>query len=400
MLKLFDRIFQFVFYLARPFLPWREPKILRNYEDLSTELRHQGKKRVLICIDHNLLQLGIHQALIANLSEHAIDYSFFTDISPSPTIAQVENALIKYEKCNADAIIGFGGGSSLDVAKALGARVARPQKPLTKMGGLFKVRKKLPFLAAVPTTAGTGSEATLAAVIVDEKTKRKYAINDFTLIPDFALLVPDLTLPLPPFLTATTGMDTLTHAIEAYTNNGGTRFTNGKAINAVRLVFSYLPTAYSNPLDYEARTKLQLAAYDAGVAFTRNYVGYVHALSHPLSAFYAIPHGYANALILPFMLEKYGKERIFDEFKNSLYIDGEHTGKLTHRYIDEERFGSLVDYTGLKGYYNQLSGINLAPADFTLSQTANYILYLAGLQTDGGRMEIGGQHEWRLSSTL
>lgn len=306
MVKVFDRIFQFIFYVTRPLLPWREPKILNNYDGLSEELKKQEKKRVLICIDDNLLRLGIHEALIADLSLHGIQYDYFSDISPSPTISQVENAVIKYHRFKADAIIGFGGGSSLDVAKALGARIVRPQKSLTKMGGLFKVRKKLPFLAAVPTTAGTGSEATLAAVIVDEKTKRKYAINDFVLIPHFALLVPDLTLSLPAFLTATTGMDTLTHAVEAFTNNGGTRFTNAKAVNAVRLVFKYLPIAYINPLDYEARENLQIAAYDAGVAFTRNYVGYVHALSHPLSAFYGLPHGYANALILPFMLEKYG----------------------------------------------------------------------------------------------
>ena len=143
MVKVFDRIFQFIFYVTRPLLPWREPKILNNYDGLSEELKKQEKKRVLICIDDNLLRLGIHEALIADLSLHGIQYEYFSDISPSPTISQVENAVIKYHRFKADAIIGFGGGSSLDVAKALGARIVRPQKSLTKMGGLFKVRKSV-----------------------------------------------------------------------------------------------------------------------------------------------------------------------------------------------------------------------------------------------------------------
>lgn len=306
MLKPLDRITQGIFYAVRPLLPWREPQLLKTYEALAHILKIRGINRVFIVIDKNLEKLGLHQSLMQTLTSHQIGLTIFSDVTPNPTITQVEKALVSYQAFKGQAIIGFGGGSPLDVAKALGARVAKPNKSLLKMGGILKVGRKTPLLIAIPTTAGTGSEATLAAVIVDENTKRKYAINDHALIPHYALLVPELTFGLPPFITATTGMDALTHAVEAYLNHGGTKFTNDKAIHAVKLIFENLIVAYNEPSNYQARAHMQQAAYDAGVAFTRNYVGYVHALSHPLSAFYGLPHGYVNALILPVMLEEYG----------------------------------------------------------------------------------------------
>lgn len=306
MLKPLDRITQGIFYAVRPLLPWREPQLIKTYEELARILKIRGINRIFIVIDKNLEKLGLHQSLMQSLTSHHIGLTIFSDVTPNPTITQVEKALVSYQAFKGQAIIGFGGGSPLDVAKALGARVAKPNKSLLKMGGIMKVGRKTPLLIAIPTTAGTGSEATLAAVIVDENTKRKYAINDHALIPHYALLVPELTFGLPPFITATTGMDALTHAVEAYLNHGGTKFTNDKAIHAVKLIFENLVVAYNEPSNYQARAHMQQAAYDAGVAFTRNYVGYVHALSHPLSAFYGLPHGYVNALILPVMLEEYG----------------------------------------------------------------------------------------------
>lgn len=308
MRKLFDRTYQGIFYLVRPFLPWREPKLLNTYADLVALLQQKKRTNPLIVIDENIMKLGLHIPLEEALQSANINYVFFFDVTPNPTVRQVEKARALFLEKKCDALIGFGGGSPLDVAKAVGALIVRPKKTLDKLGGILKVRRKLPLLIAIPTTAGTGSEATLAAVITNSATKRKYAINDHALIPHFALLEPSLTYGLPPLLTATTGMDALTHAIEAYTNNGGTKFTNKKAINAVKLVFANIEKAYFEPRNEKARYNMQIAAYDAGVAFTRNYVGYVHALSHPLSAFYGLPHGYVNALILPFMLNKYGSK--------------------------------------------------------------------------------------------
>lgn len=308
MLKPLDRITQGIFYVVRPLLPWREPTLLRTYEELTQILTKKKISKVFIVLDKNLEKMKLHHALLEKLTNHKFQFTTFSDVTPNPTISQVEKALVAYHTFQAQAIIGFGGGSPLDVAKALGARVAKPNQSLLKMGGIMKVGRKTPLMFAIPTTAGTGSETTLAAVIVDENTKRKYAINDHALIPHYALLVPELTVGLPPFITATTGMDALTHAVEAYLNHGGTKFTNDKAINAVRLIFENLVVVFNEPSNLKARANMQQAAYDAGVAFTRNYVGYVHALSHPLSAFYGLPHGYVNALILPIMLEEYGSK--------------------------------------------------------------------------------------------
>lgn len=356
MLRLFDRLYQGVLFIVRPLLPWREPKLLKTYDELASVLKAQHKKRVFIVLDANLEKLGIHNRLLESLKSHEIQYFIFSEVTPNPTIKQVEKGLSHYLDFEADAIIGFGGGSPLDVSKAIGARVVRPKKSLVKMGGILQVGRKLPLLVAIPTTSGTGSEATLAAVVVDEKTRRKYAINDHALIPHFALLVPELTFGLPPFVTATTGMDALTHAVEAYLNNGGTRFTNKKAINAVRLIFLNLEVVYKEPINKKARENMQIAAYDAGVAFTRNYVGYVHALSHPLSAFYGLPHGYINALILPFMLQNYGK-KIYKKLARLSRLSGVVTEEISDEKVAKLFIAKIKELNKIFGIGNMVPEI-------------------------------------------
>lgn len=194
----------------------------------------------------------------------------------------------------------------MDCAKGVGARVARPHKKISSMRGELKILKPIPLLIAVPTTAGTGSETTLAAVLTDERTHEKYALNDFVLIPRYAVLDPVLTEGLPPFITATTGMDALTHAVEAYIGKSNTAQTIEDSVAAVKLIFRNLERAYTDGSDMEARENMQKASFLAGAAFTRAYVGYVHAIAHSLGGEYGIPHGLANAVILPYVLEAYG----------------------------------------------------------------------------------------------
>ena len=193
----------------------------------------------------------------------------------------------------------------MDCAKVTAARIAKPRQSVSKMKGLLKILHKLPLLVAVPTTAGTGSETTLAAVITDDKTHHKYPINDFSLIPRYAVLDPQVTLGLPQHLTATTGMDALTHAVEAYIGGSTTRHTRAMAEEAVTLISKYLLRAYIDGNDWVARENMLRASYCAGIAFTQSYVGYVHGLAHALGGQYGIPHGFANAVILPHMLEEY-----------------------------------------------------------------------------------------------
>lgn len=203
-------------------------------------------------------------------------------------------------------MIGFGGGSSIDCAKAVGARITQPKKTLGQMKGILKIHRRLPLLIAIPTTAGTGSETTLASVITDARTREKYPINDFPLIPHYAILDASLTCSLPPMLTATTGLDALTHAIEAYIGRSTTKQTRKDSLDAIQLIFDNLEEAVHHGENLEARENMLLASFLAGRAFTQSYVGYVHAIAHSLGGKYNIPHGLANAVLLPIVLKTYG----------------------------------------------------------------------------------------------
>ena len=301
------RIFQQVFHAALPVLPYRKPEILGNVEELSNLLVEKGIGCVMLVTDQMIRSCGLTARLEELLQDREIRCIVYDKTVANPTTDNVEEALAWYleEKC--EALIGFGGGSSMDCAKAIGARVARPDKQLDKMEGILKVLRPLPLLIAVPTTAGTGSETTLASVIVDSKTRHKYPINDFPLIPRYAVLDPEVTRSLPPTLTATTGMDALTHAVEAYIGRSTTKETRQDAVNAVRLIFANIRDAYADGNNMKARKQMLRAAYLAGNAFTRSYVGYVHAVAHSLGGKYNTPHGLANAVLLPFVLEAYGQ---------------------------------------------------------------------------------------------
>ncbi len=304
--KIYCRVFQTVFKIALPLLPYRNPKIIGSVKQIPKVLRQKKCTRVLIVTDPGIAGLGLTKELEEALAREGIFYAMYDKTAANPTTENVDDALSIYHSQFCEAIIGFGGGSSMDCAKAVGARVAKPKQPLERMKGILKVHRRLPLLIAVPTTAGTGSETTLAAVIVDAATRHKYVINDFCLIPRYAVLDPNVTLSLPPFVTATTGMDALTHAVEAYIGNTTTRGTRKNAEDAVRLIFGNLDEAYQNGRNKKARKNMLRASYYAGCAFTKSYVGYVHAVAHSLGGQYNVPHGLANAILLPFVLEEYG----------------------------------------------------------------------------------------------
>ena len=306
--KFYFRTYQTVFKMALPFLPYREPEILKSNDDVAIVLKDTKLSNVLLVTDKGIRNLGLTNSLEKELENANINLSIYEDVVPNPTSQNVDEALKIYKENGCNALIAFGGGSVMDCAKAVGARVVRPKKTLAKMKGVMKVRKKLPLLIAVPTTAGTGSETTLAAVITDSETRHKYAINDFPLIPRYALLDAKLTVGLPPHITSTTGMDALTHAIEAFIGRSTTKSTRKSALYAVKTIFEYLEEAYKNPTNLTARENMLLASYNAGLAFTKSYVGYVHAVAHTLGGKYNIAHGLANAIILPYVLKKYGKK--------------------------------------------------------------------------------------------
>ncbi len=312
--RIYCRTFQSVLKVAMPFLGIKEPilQVEENIVSKTHEIFAQYQiNNAFILTDKNLLKIGLLKSLIADLEKHNIKYSIFDNIKPNPTVQNVSEAYDAYLNSfssNEQAIlIAVGGGSVIDTMKVLRAKLLKPKKEIAKFAGLLKVggKKGYPTIA-IPTTSGSGSEATVAAVIIDEKTNHKFVINDPHLVPTYALLDPTLTTGLTPFLTATTGMDALTHLVEAYIGKANTKATKNYALTALTKINENLLKAYHNPKDLEARKEMALASYYAGCAFTRAYVGYVHAISHAFSALYDVPHGYGNAVILPTVLKEYG----------------------------------------------------------------------------------------------
>ena len=300
------RAYQGVFRAALPFLPYREPEILHRCEGLPDTLKQHKIKKTLIVTDPGIVACGLITKITSVLAKEKISYSVYDQTSANPTVRNVEEALALYQKEHCQALLAIGGGSAMDCAKALGARIACPKKTLGQLKGTLHVLHRIPLLIAVPTTAGTGSENTLAAGITDSEKKHKYVLNDFVLIPRYAILDAELTYSLPPHLTATTGMDALTHAVEAYIGRSTTKETREKALLAVKTIYQNIETAYHDGHNHAAREQMLNAAYLAGFAFSRSYVGYVHAVAHSLGGQYNIPHGLANAVLLPEVLESYG----------------------------------------------------------------------------------------------
>lgn len=303
----FCRVSQAVFRLALPVLPYREPEIIDSCSELDRVLKKEQMKAVLVVTDQGIVSSGLVEPLERVLHESGVSYVIYDKIRPNPTVDNVEEALALYHSNHCDALIAIGGGSSMDCAKAVGARIAYPKKAVGQMKGVMRVLRKLPALIAIPTTAGTGSEVTLAAIITDGTKQHKYALMSFPLIPRYAVLDAKLTYSLPPHLTATTGMDALTHAVEAYIGRSTSKETRRLALEAVKLVFENIESAYTDGRNHQARENMLHAAYKAGIAFSKSYVGYIHAVAHSLGGQYGTPHGLANAVIMPYVLEAYGK---------------------------------------------------------------------------------------------
>jgi alcohol dehydrogenase class IV len=302
------RIFQFCFYKASKFLYWPAPKLLTGEDSvlkLPEEIAKPGVTHVLFVTDSNLLSIGLPDALIGALEAAGVRCTVFDAVMPNPRSDMIERAAKRYVQEGCGAFVAMGGGSVIDTAKIAAARVALPKKSIARMGGFLKVGKKLPPIFAIPTTAGTGSEVTIAAVVTDES-HHKYAVSDPRLIPVCAVLDPKLTVSLPPSITADTGMDALTHAVEAYITLGVSKKCRRLSEDAVRLIFANLKRAYQNGTDMEARMNMLLASFYAGDSFTRAGLTYVHPIAHTLGGLYGTPHGRANAAILPYVLEAFG----------------------------------------------------------------------------------------------
>ena len=305
----FCRAFQCCFAVGARLLPWRRPKVYAGPGSLlraADILRENGLRRPFVVASRRQCADKHFRALQEALDEQDILLSVFSSVEPNPSVETVEKIAAQYKFDRCDCFLVIGGGSPMDAAKAAAARLARPEKSLSRLAGLLKVRRRVPPLIAVPTTAGTGSETTIAAVITGSD-HHKYAVSDLCLIPRYAILDPTLSAGLPPHITAETGMDALTHAVEAYLSRFyNTGMTRALAESAVVTIFAHLERAYRDGASLEDRAAMLQASFDAGAAFTRASVGNVHAIAHTLGGLYGTPHGLANAVLLPLVLEDYG----------------------------------------------------------------------------------------------
>lgn len=334
------RIYQGVFKLANYVVPYRMPEYLEGpgaIGKLPSFLKEKGLNDVLFITGTGMLRRGQADPMLKAMNEEGIRYTTLGFDRPDPTCDDVEKGWRTYEENGCKVIVAMGGGSRIDCAKGVAAKVVHPKKKITQLQGVLKVHKKIPPFVAIPTTAGTGSETTIAAVITDSESHHKASINDPCLIPEYAVLDPVLTVGLPPDTTATTGMDALCHAVEAYTNHTyNTKLENRLAKEAVKLIYHNLLKAYHDGSDLEARQKMQLGAFYAGRAFTRGSVGYVHAIGHTLGGLYGMPHGLAMSILLPHVMRRFGSKahRRLAELADICGLQGSNDAEKANAFID------------------------------------------------------------------
>jgi lactaldehyde reductase len=273
-------------------------------QQIPVEIQKRHYKKALLASDKDLMKCGITGKIEAVLKGNCIPYIIFDDIKPNPTIENVQHGVEQYKSGQCDFIIAVGGGSVIDTAKAVAAISTNPENDdVVSLEGMDKSRNPAAPLIAVPTTAGTGSETTMDYVITNVQQKRKMACMNSMGIPVVAVIDTDIMASLPLKLTAATAMDALTHAVESYTAKGAFSFSEVLSLKAVSLISENFCRVLQKPADYEVRKQLGIAQYLAGMSFTNVGLGIIHAMAHPLSAFYDIPHGIANALILPYGIE-------------------------------------------------------------------------------------------------
>jgi alcohol dehydrogenase class IV len=296
-----------------------------------------GHRKVLIVTDPVVSQLGLAKGLQKALTEGGTAYAVFDGVAADAPIPVIEKGIALYERQRCEAVVAFGGGSPMDAAKTIAAAVANKKHP-RKLVGYFKGLRSPAPVYAVPTTAGTGSEVTVAAVISDPEAQKKLVIVDTRLVPAMAALDPALMTGLPKPVTAATGMDALTHAVEAYVGQWSTAWSDRMALAAVGMIYANLRVAYRNGKDLAAREQMSLAATYAGFAFTRANVGYVHAIAHQLGGKYHTPHGLANAIVLPhvlkFLAPSIGKKLAVLAVQAGVGKEGDRPAGLAKKFVD------------------------------------------------------------------
>ena len=336
---LWCRTFQAVLKVGNYFMGYRMPTYLEGpgkIRELGAFLKGKNINDVLVVTGTGMVRRGQVQPLLDGFESAGIRYTLQAFDHPDPSSDDVELGFKTYKENGCKALVALGGGSRIDCAKGIAAKAVHPKKKVSQLQGLLKVHWPIPPFVAIPTTAGAGSETTVAAVITDSATHRKAAINDPFLIPKYAVLDPELTVGLPPYTTATTGMDALAHAVEAYTNHTyNTKLENRLAKEAVKLIHDNILVAFEDGANLEARQNMQRGAFYAGRAFTRGCVGYVHAVGHTLGGLYGVAHGLAMAVLLPHVMREFGASahKRLAELADVCGIGGENEAEKANAFI-------------------------------------------------------------------
>jgi len=304
---------------------------------LCTHITGLNVTKILIVTDKPLVDLGIVAKATDVLEQKGVEVIMFDGVKPDPTIDLIEDGLAIQVKNNCDAVLAIGGGSSIDAAKTIAAAATNGGKSKNVIG-YYKVKKEPIPLFAIPTTSGTGSEVTFGAVVSDAVTHEKFFIADPKVTPKAIALDPDLITGLPPSITAATGMDALTHAVEAWISTWANPNSDSYAKQSIQMIFKYLPIAYADGSNLEAREQVSIAAYYAGIAINTGAVGYVHAVAHQFGAWYSTPHGWANAVVLPEVL-RFSKDKVEGRLAEladmlSLSLPSDSTGTKADKFIE------------------------------------------------------------------
>ncbi len=272
--------------------------------EIATEVKRRGFKKAFFVTDKDLIKFGVAAEIEKVLDESGTPYEIFSELKANPTVKNVQDGVDAFRKSGADFILALGGGSAIDTAKGIGIVSANPDfYDIVSLEGVADTKNKSVPVIALPTTAGTAAEVTINYVITDEKSKKKMVCVDPNDIPVVAIIDPELMYSMPKGLTAATGMDALTHAIESFITPGAWEMSDMFEFKAIELVHQHLKNAVDSPRDKTAREGMALAQYVAGMGFSNVGLGIVHSMAHPLGAFYDTPHGVANALLLPYVME-------------------------------------------------------------------------------------------------
>lgn len=335
-----------------------------SINEVGNRIKAVGGKKVLIVTDSFLAESGMADNIKNIIEESGLEAVIFDGAEPNPTDLNVKAGLSVWEENNCNSLVSLGGGSSHDCAKGIGL-LASNGGVISDYEGLDKSKKPFVPFVAVNTTAGTGAEMTRFCIITDTSRKVKMAIVDWRVTPNISINDPELMVGMPPSLTAATGMDALTHAIEAYVSIAATPITDSSALMAIRLISKYLPKAVANGSDIEAREQMAYAQFLAGMAFNNASLGYVHAMAHQLGGFYNLPHGVCNAILLP-VVEQFNLLARSERFKDIAVEMGENVEGLSINDAAQLAIDSIKKLSKSVGIPSGLSELGVKEEDFEI----------------------------------